>query len=682
MLRSSFVFAVGALFVAGALSAAPPTTHYRSIGSRADYGTIEVEGSGTTVTAVNGETYVIGSLGVQWKTANRGRGDRITIASVDYTILSVDAENELTLTEPYGGPTTFTSTYTISRKFKKLNDWDNCIEWKVAGCPGVNSNSLPTDQRIEVGVVYKDSEFFMNTGGEQLRFDNVVTSVVYNITLTTSPPNRHHGVLGTGVILNNGAQGISSIYIQTGFVTIEWIELHNGGSSEQIFVSAVGNSSQIVVHNVLFHDDDMSSHGFHVNDDEANVLFFNNILYGLNHGVHVDGLQPSSSGLFEFYHNTFYMNVIGLNSTKSTPVENDVIIMIGNLAMSNGTDFNAVRPQSPSSDDNWSEDGTGPADHYGVSVSLSSVMFVSETSPEDLHVRIGSIVEDNVAALAAVMDDIDGRPRSSPDIGADESNTSSANPVKILTAKSASNQVQLEWQHPDFGPMSFVEVWRDPSTFPLKPGDGELVCTFPAAPGTKGQCLDLLLLTDGLPHSYSAFILDLSGNYSKEASVIGLPFDTGAVPPAWTYATRAATLEPAGVRGSNAFVVSNDKFFHAMQGGPTGGEWPSPGWAPYKLPVEVQHRPVIVNIAGNPTALLGAQDGRVYAVDIGTGRLVWKSQELGGAGGVDQRRACGARRPLCRRRWRRPRFRRNVQSFVELAVRSRPFHRRSREALR
>ena len=99
MLRSRFVFAVGALLVAATV--APQITHYRSIGSALDYTT-------GTVTAVNGETYVVGSLDVQWKTANRGRGDRINIASTDYTILSVDAENELTLTARYTGTTTFT----------------------------------------------------------------------------------------------------------------------------------------------------------------------------------------------------------------------------------------------------------------------------------------------------------------------------------------------------------------------------------------------------------------------------------------------------------------------------------------------------------------------------------------------------------------------------------------------
>ena len=78
--------------------------------------------------------------------------------------------------------------------------------------------------------------------------------------------------------------------IRTGFVTIEWIELHRGDTDDQIRVDSIGGSSEIVVRNVLFYDDDNTAYGFHVNDDDANVLFYNNILYGLDHGVHVDGL--------------------------------------------------------------------------------------------------------------------------------------------------------------------------------------------------------------------------------------------------------------------------------------------------------------------------------------------------------------------------------------------------------
>jgi hypothetical protein len=614
--------------VAPAAVSAVPTTHYRSIGSASDYTT-------GTVTAVNGETHVIGSLDVQWKTANRGRGDKLTIAGMDYTILSVDAENELTLTQPYAGPTTYAEPYTIARKFKRLVDWENCVEAIVA-CPGVSTASLPTDERVEIGVVYKDTPFMINQSGEQLRLDAVATSAAYPITLTTNPANRHHGIEGTGVVIDNGTNTNSAIEIKTGFVTIEWIELHNGDSTEQIFVSGVGPSSQVVVHNVLFKDDDNTSNGFHVNDDEANVLFFNNVLYGLDNGVHIDGLQVSSTGWFEFYHNTFFGNRKGLNSTKSTPGENDVIAMKGNLAHSNFiADYDAFQPAaSPSSDNNMSGDGTA-ATHYGVSsVPLANVQFVSPVTPYDFHIKRGSFAEDGALPIAAVTDDLDGRSRGTPDIGADETDSSSANPVKILTAKASFEQVQLEWQHPDFGPMDRIEIVRSGTAFPLTPADGSTACTFATpAPFTKGQCADSLMGAgdNGVTYYYSAFVYDTGGNYSKEASVMGIPFDKTAVPPEWTYATRASTLDPAGVRGGSAFVVSNDFFFHSMQGdkGATGGEWPLTGWAPYKLPAMAQHRPTIVDVAGNNTALLGAQDGRVYAVDIASGKLVWKSPVLG-----------------------------------------------------
>lgn len=622
MLRLRALLALGACLVA--VSASAQTRYYRSIGSAPDYST-------GTVTAVNGETFVIGSPSVQWRTANRGRGDRIEIGGTPYTILSVDAENELTLTQPYAGSTTFGASYIIKRKFQTLNDWENCIEGSVA-CPGVLSPSLPADMRIEEGVVYKDSKYFMNTGGEQLRLDGAVTDSNHTITLTTTPPNRHHGVANTGVVLDNGSQDASAIDIRTGFVTIEWIELHHGGSNEQIFVSGVGSSSKVVVRNVLFRDDDQTSHGFHVNDDAANIIFFNNVLYGLNDGVRVDGLQVDSTGLFEFYHNTFFENVIGLHSTTSTSTENDVIVMNGNLAHSNlVADFDAQGPNSSLSGNNWSGDPTGGT-HFGVGgIMLADIRFVSDTAPVDLHITRGSIVEDNGSAIAAVTDDLDGRPRGIPDIGADEADTSSANRVKILTAKSGDNHVQLEWQHPDFGPMDFIRVVRNSTAFPSDASDGVVACTFTTpSPGTKGQCADSQSPLNGTEYFYAAFTFDLGGNYSKVATVSAKPLDPALTPPDWTYESDATALEPAGVRGANAFLVSNDNFFHAMQGGSgaTAGEWPL-GWIPYRLPTVVQHRPVIVDISGVPTALLGGQDGRVYAVSTETGRLVWKSPILG-----------------------------------------------------
>ena len=182
MLRPSFVFVVGARLVAGAVFAAPPTTYYRSIGSAPDYAT-------GTVTAINGETCVVGSLDVQWKTANRGRGDRIIIAGTDYTILSVDAENELTLTTTVSG--NFTGAYNIARQFTTLQEGEDSISFAVA-CAyfPVSSASLVADNRREVGIAYNDSIVPTDpdfTAG--VLFDGSTTDASHDITLTTTPPS-------------------------------------------------------------------------------------------------------------------------------------------------------------------------------------------------------------------------------------------------------------------------------------------------------------------------------------------------------------------------------------------------------------------------------------------------------------------------------------------------------------
>ena len=91
----------------------------RSIGTAADYGTLgPVLGNGTTVTATTGSDIVTGA-GTGWLTANRGRGDAITIPSggVDYTIRAVVSDTDLQLTIPFTGATGAGQTYRIARQF-------------------------------------------------------------------------------------------------------------------------------------------------------------------------------------------------------------------------------------------------------------------------------------------------------------------------------------------------------------------------------------------------------------------------------------------------------------------------------------------------------------------------------------------------------------------------------------
>ena len=117
------------------------------------------------MTATKGSPTVTAS-GTSWQTDNRGRGDRITINSVNYTILFVDAEDQLTLTTAFTGATGSYGSTTIARKFATLWDWFECVDSTTA-CEGVSTSDLTAagDDRKEIGIAYADSIFTDGVGG-------------------------------------------------------------------------------------------------------------------------------------------------------------------------------------------------------------------------------------------------------------------------------------------------------------------------------------------------------------------------------------------------------------------------------------------------------------------------------------------------------------------------------------
>ncbi|MCI0479319.1 hypothetical protein L0Y59_02135, partial [Candidatus Uhrbacteria bacterium] len=356
-------------------------------------------------------------------------------------------------------------------------------------------------------------------------------------------------------VIDNGDESAPAVVIQTDHVTVEWIEIRGGDlpflggrPSGLIDISGVSSSNQITLRNLILHDDDRNSDGVYVDSNFLQLLLANSVVYGTDFGVFLDGFSNSSPASLTLVHNTFFGNVAGVVSNSSAAARNDVIFLKNNVAHSNiSFDFGAQSP-NPSSSHNWSGDPTGvehsPAGGGAVNVPLSAIQFVSTTSgAEDLHVRRGvSAVEDQGTVVASVPDDLDGRARSFPDIGADEASTSSANPVKVVTSKSTDLTVVLEWQNPDFGPLSFARVYRSTSSFPAFPSGGVACTIFSLAAGKKSSCVDGLPHANGTTYFYSAFVYDAGGNYSSPRSVTALPFDTLATPARWSYTTGASAL--------------------------------------------------------------------------------------------------------------------------------------------
>ena len=224
-----------------------PRANYRSIGTAADY-------SVGTVAATSGLTAVTGS-GTSFLAANRGRGDRIQIDSVDYTIRSVSSETVLTLMEPFAGATGFGKSYTISRQFGTIQAWEDCIS---AGGPctffPVSSSSLIADDREEKGIAYDDSVFTLLA---PVLIDGSTTDSDHTITLTADPGNRHNGTPGAGVIVDgNGLP--NEILVQDDEVTIEWLEIvrvRQGTDQASIHVvGPPGGPQAIRLRKLLIHD--------------------------------------------------------------------------------------------------------------------------------------------------------------------------------------------------------------------------------------------------------------------------------------------------------------------------------------------------------------------------------------------------------------------------------------------
>jgi outer membrane protein assembly factor BamB len=205
----------------------------------------------------------------------------------------------------------------------------------------------------------------------------------------------------------------------------------------------------------------------------------------------------------------------------------------------------------------------------------------------------------------------------------------------------------LEWIAPRTGPFdSTIIEYVDVTILSLtscpaswRPGDHSLLRPITLGyPGSKHRFFHTGLIP-GHTYCYAAFSapnpnVTPSNTPGDEQRVDSRPF--GAAPPPdtqWVYTTGAAALTPPAILpGGDYAGVSNDKFFHSMRASATGGEWPG-GFVPTGFDQPVLGRTAIITpttpVAGSrKIALAGTQEGRVFAIDVGSGRVLWASPDL------------------------------------------------------
>ena len=421
-----------------------PATNYRSIGTAGSYGT-------GTIDVTNGFANVSGS-GTAWQTANRGRGDVITIPCTNpptctggthYTILGVLGETTLKLTEGYGGATASGVSYLIRRQFTAFADWETCIDGNPCGFFPVASSSLVGDDRAEIGIAYEDSLLVGPT------ISGSTTDATHTITLTADGVNRHYGIPGDGVVVTGA--GVAAIRVRDEFVTVEWIEV-TGGTDEGVEFESLSAPNKIVVRNMLVHD--VPLQGILLDDADVTADVYNNIVYTTDAGLTSLAL---TTGAIRIYNNTFYNNTNdGIFASGSNPA----ITLINNISHSNGgADFD-VSGHNGSSRNNLASDTTGtthsPAGGGLDSVPLSGgggVNFVDDeiiiTPDFDLHLQSSSVaIEQGADNGALFVIDIDSEIRPggpSWDIGADEFGVTTAVERVSFEALPSDSAVDLAW---------------------------------------------------------------------------------------------------------------------------------------------------------------------------------------------------------------------------------------------
>ena len=438
---------IGADEVGGA---ATSPTNYRSIGSAPDYT------APGTIDATDGSNVVTGT-GTTWLTANRGRGDVITFpctdppactGGTDYTILSVDSNTQLTLTTPVTG--NFTGTHQISRQFTALQDWETCISSGV-GCVyfPVGGGDLVTDNRSEVGIAYDDGASFA-----RVLIDGSITDATHTITLTVDPGNnRHYGIAGQGVVLDNGSDTIDAVSIQDDFVTVEWLEIQGGDIPSQpkaIRVQSLSVPNKIIVRNNLVHD--VPEDGISTAEADLVMDAYNNIIYTTaDDGISIGGTLGAGAQI-RLLNNTIY-NCVDQGITSAVGDHSTVTVQ-NNIAFCTGNDFNITLPVNPASSNNLSGDGTAtarsPAGGDRPNVALGDIQFVNTAGPIDLHIQSGSLLgaEDGGVDLSSIFNlDIDAGARTTPwEIGADDIAATTAVELVSFEAFGVDGAVELRWE--------------------------------------------------------------------------------------------------------------------------------------------------------------------------------------------------------------------------------------------
>jgi len=432
-----------------------PRINYRSIGVAANLGGV----AGDNISVTIGSTNVTKTAGTGWKTANRGRGDVLTVGANSYVIAAVNTDNQLTLATPAVANYS-AGAYTIARQFRgggvsytALVNWEDCVDG--GPCPAVapvSSASLVADDRREVGIVYDDATpAFLLTG--TFSFQGSTTDPMHDIVLTADPGNRHNGVAGAGVVIDANNAG-NEVDIRDSDVTIEWLELVKARGDNIAAIQVYGTdgdvSTNVVLQNLLIHDfgdkvaGSLASSGIDLagnNTLTGKSLIVRNTMIWDGDEIGVEGDGPLDTALVENV-SVDGMKDVGIYASQSPFVVRNCIVTSSLTA-----DYD-LSIGSFTGSHNTSSDGSAATYFTNALTASAAATFV--TPNVDLHLIGGATAVDSGLDLrSSFAFDIDGQMRPGGvgwDRGADERGPTTAVKLASFAAAAGDASVRLEWR--------------------------------------------------------------------------------------------------------------------------------------------------------------------------------------------------------------------------------------------